>query len=110
MINATPDQLRKAADILEVIQSLREELKQLVGEDVSIGARLAKKAGKRKMSAAGRAAIAAAAKARWSKYRAMGKKGKKPRKHEMSAQGRARLAAAAKERWAQAKKEGKRRL
>jgi hypothetical protein len=50
------------------------------------------------MSAAGRAKIAAAAKARWAKIHAADKPVKK--KHTMSAAGRAKIAAAAKARWA----------
>ena len=54
---------------------------------------------KRGMSAAGRAAIARAQKARWAKL-----KGKKVgKKHKMSAAGRAAIAAAQKARWAKIK-------
>ena len=53
------------------------------------------------LSAAGRAAIVAAQKARWAKRKA-GKAGAKPvrRKNEMSAAGRAAIRAAVKARWA----------
>jgi hypothetical protein len=52
------------------------------------------------MSAAGRAKIAAAAKARWAKVRA-GKSSAKPKaKRKMTAAGRARIRAAVKARWA----------
>jgi hypothetical protein len=63
--------------------------------------------GKRKISAAGRLAIAAAQKLRWSKV-----KGAKPKtaKRKMSAAGRAKIAAAAKKRWAKAKAAGKNSL
>ena len=63
------------------------------------------------MSAAGRAAIAAAARARWAKIRAekTGKAVKKGRR-KMSAAAKARLSALAKARWAKAKKAGKSRL
>ena len=62
------------------------------------------------MSAAGRRAIAKAAKARWAKYRA--KKGGKParKKRRFSAAARAKLAAVARARWAKAKAAGKTRL
>ena len=59
---------------------------------------------KGKMSAAGRAAIAAAQKARWAKLK--GKKAAKPagmKKHKMSAAGRAAIVAAQKARWAKIK-------
>ena len=67
---------------------------------------------KRKMSAAVRAVISAAAKARWAKVRA--KKSvvelatKKERK--MSATAKAKLSAIAKARWTKARKAGKSRL
>jgi hypothetical protein len=71
MINITPTQLRKAADIQEKIQELQGELGQLLGGELSTPAQppeAPKK--KRKMSAAGRKAIGAAAKARWAAIRA----------------------------------------
>ena len=65
------------------------------------------------MSAAGRKAIAEAAKKRWAAYRGektakTSKPAKKRRK--MSAAGRAKIAASARARWAKAKAEGKTRL
>jgi hypothetical protein len=62
-------QLRRAADIKDKIQSLEKELEQILDsstEPVSVA--VPKK--RRKMSAAGRARIAAAAKARWAKVKA----------------------------------------
>ena len=70
---------------------------------------------KRRMSAAGRAAIRAAAKARWAAFRAKKtgkatpKPGSKP-KRKTSAAARAKMAAAAKARWAKAKAAGKTKL
>jgi hypothetical protein len=69
---------------------------------------------RRKMSAAGKARIKAAAKARWAAYRAK-KAGRgtagtaKPRKQkgQLSAAGRARIIAAQKIRWAKAKAKAK---
>jgi len=110
MINATPQQLRKAADIQERIQSLQEELGQLLGGEVSTPAQATEAPKKKwKMSAAGRARIAAAAKARWSRIKGTApsaKPVKKAKKH-FSAAARAALSAAAKARWAKAKKAGK---
>ena len=109
MINTTPQQLRDAADIQEQILSLQAELNAiLAGGEIPIPHK-AGKSGKRNMSAAGRAAIAAAAKARWAKYRSENGAGKpaKKAKRNMSAAGRARLVAAVKARWAKAKKAGK---
>jgi hypothetical protein len=147
MINATPSQLRKAADIQEKIQSLQEELSQLLGSEVSTPAEpAAAKAPNRKkgkMSAAGRAAIRAAQIARWAKIKGTSPATtatKKKAKKKMSAQGlaniragvakrmaaqgkavqkpkirrsaawRAAVSAAAKARWAKVKAAGKSRL
>jgi hypothetical protein len=107
MINLTPQQLRHAADIQEKIQALEAELNQILGGTVE-AAPTETPAKKRKMSAAGRAAIAAAAKARWAKYRAV--KSGKPGRKKLSAAEKARLSALAKARWAKAKKAGRSRL
>ena len=112
MINITPTQLRKAANIQEQIQSLQKELVQILGglgETATIEA--PRKSKKRKMSAQGLANIRAAAKARWAKIRAMkaGRTVQKPTK-KMSAAAKARLSALAKARWAKAKQAGKTRL
>jgi hypothetical protein len=111
--------LRQASEIKNKIEALEVEFAKLlnasaVGFSVEIGKDkpVAKKGG---MSAAGRAKIAAAQKARWAKVNA-GKKSKvsvsaskpatvtaKPalkKKGGMSAAGRAKIAAAAKARWA----------
>jgi hypothetical protein len=131
MINATPTQLRKAANIQEKIQSLQKELGQLLGGSGTAETTAAEAPKKRRMSAAGRARIATAARARWAKIRgtapkrkmsahglaniragvakrmaAQGKAVQKP-KRKFSAAGRAALSAAAKARWAKAKKAGK---
>ena len=67
--------------------------------------------GKRRMSKAGRAAISAAAKARWARQKgttATPKPAKKDRRSSPAT--RAKLAAAAKARWAKARAEGKKTL
>jgi hypothetical protein len=71
------------------------------------GARPSKRAkkGKRRLSAAGRAAIIAGTKARWAKVKAAKKKDRRS-----SPAVRAKLAAAAKARWAKVRAEGKKRL
>ena len=134
-ITITAQQLRQAADIQEKIQSLQKELNQILGATVESAPSESPK--KRKMSAAGRRAIAAAAKARWAKIkgtapkrklsaqgianiragvaRRMAARGKasaaKPvRKRNLTAAGRAALSAAAKARWANAKRAGKTKL
>ena len=136
MINATPKQLRKAANIQEKIQALQSELNSILGGPDETAIKAPRK--KHKMSAAGRAAIAAAAKARWAKIKGTAPKRKKGKmsvqglaniraaqkarwakvkagkvpqpRRQFSAAGRARLAALAKARWAEAKKAGKSRL
>jgi hypothetical protein len=130
--NLTPRQLRQAADIQERIQGLQKELGQILG---TIAATTPVEAPKRRtMSAAGRRAIAAAAKARWAKIKGRGgkrnlsaqglaniragvakrmaaqRKAVKKVKRKFSAAGLAALSAAAKARWAKAKSAGKSRL
>ena len=105
--NITSLQLRQAADIKEEIAALENQLNNLKGSPA-----LSAKAPKKGMSAAGRAAVAAAQKARWAKLKAgkpiVVKVAKK--KGGMSAAGRARIAAAAKARWAKVKASGKNKL
>jgi hypothetical protein len=95
MIDITPTQLRKAADIQEKIQSLQEELRQLLGGDVSTPAQPTEAPTKRKMSAAGKAAIRAAQKARWAKIKGTAPAAKpvKKAKRKMSAHGLANIRA-----------------
>ena len=61
-------QLRRAADIKDKIQSLEKELEQILGSLIKPAAPAVPKK-RRKMSAAGRARIAAAQKARWAKIK-----------------------------------------
>jgi hypothetical protein len=107
--NLTPLQLRRAADIQEKLLGLQEELNELLGQPSSGGDSNAGR--KHNMSAAGRAAISAAAKARWAKYRSnLPPSAKAPKTRKMSPAGRARLAAFARERWRKVKALGKSRL
>jgi hypothetical protein len=108
ILNLTSKQLKQAAKIKDKIADLESELLKLaggIGRDIS--SKLIRK-GKRRMSAAGRLAIAAAQRLRWSKV----KRNSKPKtgKRKMSAAGRAKIAAAAKARWAKAKAAGKNSL
>jgi hypothetical protein len=104
----TPKQLRRAADLQERILSLQDELGSILGAAAPVVEAKPKRT--RRMSRAGRAAIAAAARARWAKLRA-GKPAKvKAVKRKMSPAGRARLAALARARWAKVKASGKSRL
>jgi hypothetical protein len=100
----TPTQLRAAADIQERIQSLQEELNSILdgGETPTpFVAEAVESPRKWGMSAAGRARIAAAARARWAKLRA--EKGeadvvRKP-KRKLSAKGIANIRAGVARRW-----------
>lgn len=100
-------QLKQAIDIREQIETLETQLAALFGRKAG---RPSLKGVRRKhrMSAAGRARIAAAARARWAKYRGGAKKGRK--KKRFTAAARAKLAAAAKARWAKAKASGRSKL
>lgn len=113
-------QLERIINIKQQIEDLESELDQIAsgggkrrGRPPGAGKILGRPPGnpkRRKMSAAGRKAIAEAAKKRWAAYR--GEKPAKPEKpmkkrRTMSAAGRAKIAAAAKARWAKAKAAGK---
>jgi methionyl-tRNA synthetase len=109
--NLSAQQLRRAANIKDKIQSLENELGRILGASTKSSNAVAPKK-KRKMSAAGRAKIAAAARARWAKV-----KGQKPAakpvkqaRRKMSAASRAKIAAAARARWKKAKAQGKNTL
>ena len=96
MINATPTQLRKAADIQEKIQSLQKELGQLLGSPAETAAIEVLK--KRKVSAAAKAKMRKAQKARWAKIKGTApatsaKPGKKAKKRTFSAQAIANIRA-----------------
>jgi hypothetical protein len=109
--NLTSKQLRQAADLKDEIQSLEQELGQILGSP-SKSVTEAKPKKRRKMSAAGRAKMAAAAKARWAKVKGTKPSAKpvKKAKRKMNAAARAKLSAAAKKRWAKAKAAGKTKL
>ena len=102
--NLTSNQLIRAAKIKEQIDALNQQLNSILGGSASVPATKAPKGG---MSAAGRARIAAAQKARWAKIHSAkgGTQAGKPvmpakRKGGMTAAGRARIIAAQKARWA----------
>jgi len=97
-------QLRKAAKLKEKIQSLEKELGKILGASTAPVAQ-AVPAKKRKLSAAGRAAIRAAVKARWAKQKGLKSPAKPAPKtrSKMSASARARISAAMKARWAKVK-------
>jgi len=104
----TTTQLRHAADLKEKIDALNKELASLLGASAPAAAQAPKKS---KMSAAGRARIAAAQKARWAKIKGAKPAVKAPvKKRTMSAAAKARLSALAKARWAKIKAVGKKSL
>ena len=103
----SPKQLRKAADIQEKIQSLQNELGQILGAEVSspVEATEARKK-RKKVSAAGRARMKAAQIARWAKIKGAkaGNAVQKPKKkRKMSAAWRKALERA----WAARRAKGK---
>jgi hypothetical protein len=108
MINATPTQLRKAADIQEKIQSLQEELGQILGGGVFTPAQPTEAPKKKwKFSAAARAKMRKAQKARWAKIKGTAPSAKpahKPKKR-LSAQGLANIRAGVAKRMAAQGKE-----
>src|ERR1035438_5650992 len=95
ILNATQTQLRKAADIQENIQSLQEELGQLLGGDVSTPAQTTEAPKKRKFSAYTKAKMRAAQQARWAKIKGTAPSAKplKKAKRKMSVQGLANIRA-----------------
>ncbi len=97
----TTAQLRRAADLKDKIEALNKELASILGGAAPVTVRAFKKRG---MSAAVRAKMAAAQKARWAKIK-KGKPTVKPAKRKMSAAARAKIAAAQKMRWAKLKSE-----
>ena len=109
--NLSPEQLRRAADIQERLLALQDELNSILNLPLSNYSSSTSSGKKRNMSAAGRAAISAAAKARWAKFRSkLPASKRKPKTKKMSEAGRARLAAFARERWRKVKASGKSRL
>jgi hypothetical protein len=113
--NLSIQQLRQAANLKEKIDTLEKQLAQLLGSTAKSAAAPAPKK-KGGMSAAGKARIAAAQKARWAKINAA--KGKvaapaaktaKPAKKKfvMSAAAKAKISAVQKARWAKIKAEKK---
>ena len=100
MINLTPTQLRKAADIQEKILGLQDELNQLLGAPAQAPALAAEPITQARkkytFSAAGRARMRAAQKARWSKIKGTATSDEpvqEPKKRKMSAEGLANIRA-----------------
>src|SRR5438874_2251202 len=103
--NVSSEQLNQAAQIKERIEVLQKELDTILGgsgptANVPSVPTTRRSSGRRGMSAAGKARIVAAQKARWAKFHggksSNGASGTKAKgKRTMSAAGRAKIAAAA---------------
>ncbi len=108
MINLSANQLHRAADLKHRIESLEKEITRLLGS--TVGAATPHQ--RRRMSAAGRRKIAAAARARWAKVKGRKSAAKpvKKARRKMSVAARAKIAAAARARWKKAKAAGKNSL
>ena len=112
-------QLRRVIDIKEKMEALERELAAVTGSAPAVPAAPPAPTApavvttgavkKRRLSAAGRAAIIKAAKLRWARQKSgqpakvtapVAVAAKAPKKRKLSAEGRARIIAAAKARWA----------
>ncbi|MEI6392987.1 MAG: hypothetical protein WCT12_18015 [Verrucomicrobiota bacterium] len=121
MINITPAQLRKAADLQEHIQSLQQQLNEILSGEVPTPApQPIEEPKRRQVSAAGRARMKAAQKARWAKRKGIAfttfpgmsdesAPTMKP-KIQRSAAWKAAVSASPKARWAKIKAQGKKKL
>ncbi|HEY3857908.1 MAG TPA: hypothetical protein VGO67_26275 [Verrucomicrobiae bacterium] len=102
-------QLHRIIAIREQIEELQSEIESIAGGSSRAPGRPpgGKKGG---ISAAGRARIAAAAKARWARVNANKGESAPKKRRKFSPAVRAKIAAAAKARWAKAKAAGKSHL
>ena len=98
------------SNLTAVVRLLKKEQDRLTSELRGIGAALgafghtyAKGTGTRKLSAAARARIAAAQRARWAKFRGAAKASPVRGKRTLSAAARRKIAAAQRARWARVK-------
>jgi len=105
LTDLSSEQLRRAAAVKDHIQTLVAELNRILGS-TSEGASPVRK--RRRMSAAARAKIATAQRARWAKQRGtkVPKATAKPRR-KVSAAARKHMAEVAKARWAKARAAGR---
>jgi hypothetical protein len=101
----SPKQLRQAADIKERIQSLEEELAQVLGATGEPFVEAAPK--KKRLSAQGLANIRAGVRKRFGQANEGPTRAGRKRKRRMSAAGRARLSEIAKARWKKSRAQGK---
>ncbi len=104
----TVKQLRKVVAVKERIEKLEAKLALIYGDDAPASAPVGRRR-RRKMSAAAKARISAAQRARWAKVKGRKASSTKivKKKRKVSAATKARLAAVAKARWARVKAAGK---
>jgi hypothetical protein len=101
LVNLSVAQLQRAVAIKQQIETLQNELGSIGGGAGAPTAAVAKTGG---ISAAGRARISAAAKARWAKVKGTAVTATPAKKGGMSAATKAKLSAFQKARWAKLKK------
>jgi hypothetical protein len=98
------DTLKEAISIKEQIARLEGKLNQLLGGKTAAVSKAPAKKAARKMSAAARAKVSAAVKARWAKIKGASAntvaKAPAKKKGGLTPEGRAKLSAAMKARWA----------
>jgi hypothetical protein len=70
LTNLSASQLQRAASLKQRIESLEKDLARLLGATTNTTAEAAPRRWRRRMSAAARARISAAAKARWARVKA----------------------------------------
>src|SRR4051812_5295857 len=110
------ERMERANNLLQQMEQIESELAQIFGDvadngrSAGVPSTPAKRGGKRTISAAGRARIGAAARARWAKVKGEStsaestpKPAKGKKKRTMSPEARAKIAAAQKKRWAKQK-------
>jgi hypothetical protein len=103
-MNTSLAALKEAVEIKEQIASLETRLSKILGgTHAPVESAAPAKRGPKTMSAAARAKISAAAKARWAKIKGTSSKPAKKTTKGFSAAHRAKLVAAAKARWAKIK-------
>lgn len=109
--NLSAKQLLRIASLKGKVELFQQKLNRILGAPAQAGDGATPRK-RRRMSAAGRRKIAAAARARWAKVKGRKSSAKPVKKvrRKMSASARAKIAAAARARWRRAKAAGKSKL
>jgi hypothetical protein len=102
ILSISSAQLKRIIKLKDKIEKLQSQLQAIVADSAPAGNAAPKK---RRMSAAARRKISAAAKARWAKVKGTAKVA--PKKRTMSLAARRKIAAAARARWAKFRAEKK---